>query len=291
MDDQEFRDITEAARQREQEEDRVDLHHKMDGIQAGRTSKHEMAAALQNTAQDRKRKREEAVQVFLRTLEAIIRDGELNAHIAETVFAAKNDAEIADIVLRIERETGQPLTNYATNILGPKTAQRKPGESDADYNRRMIMAVASEIIDPQTGRIKPQYASDPLAQIILSDTAYQQIMVEIEQVNQRGPSPESDAIVAQHRDAGYESSELFGHYVEDAGYKNELRGGQKEHRDDDLSVESATVESEIFFGSKNVMKQASSAARQSFNAVVQADPDKGVRLTGLSSTPLLGRKA
>ncbi|MEL7444340.1 MAG: hypothetical protein AAGK02_00830 [Pseudomonadota bacterium] len=289
MDDQDFRDITQAALNRAREEDRVDLHHAMDGIQAGRSGRHEMAAAPQSTEQDRKR--EDAVQAFLRTLEAIIRDGELNNLVAETVFAAKSDAEIADIVLRIERETGQSLTDYAATILGHTAAQRKPGESDADYNRRMIMAVAGEIIDPHTGQIKPQYASDPLAQIILSDTAYQKIMVEVEQVNRSGPGADSDAVVAQHRDAGYESSELSGHYVEDAGYKNELRGGQKGHRDTDLSDGRAETESETFFGAKNAMKDVSRAARRSFNTVVRADPGPGADPTEVSSAPLPGRKA
>lgn len=201
--------------------------------------------ARTRTSQDKEKK---TARRFLRDIQEMMRVGEMAAYVAETVIGAKSDAQIADIVAEIEAKTGLTLEEYAARIIGDKALQRIPGETDADYQRRILDAVAKTITDNDAGHIKPEYAGDPLAEIILRDAAYQALMKEVNVVKRMGQGAQADALVSKFADAGYATAESSAQNIDDDRHKRELRGGQTDHRDDNAVSKPATSESEAFFG-------------------------------------------
>ena len=240
-----YRDIAETDAKRM----RTDLIKAFNDTSAGReTGRLEVShtnATVERTEQD---KRKKSARQFLRDLQQIIEDGKLAGYMAERIIGAKSNTDIADMVSRIETETGLTLQEYAAGIIGADDALRKPGESEADYNRRIITAVTTEIIDPATGRIKKQYENDVLAQIIMADEAYRDILASIDRINRN----ELDAVglVQTFADAGYDETELAGHHVEADTQKSTLREGQTQRRDEFADGELEVAESEGFFDAK-----------------------------------------
>ncbi|MEL6172439.1 MAG: hypothetical protein AAFR02_10585 [Pseudomonadota bacterium] len=96
---------------------------------------------------------------------ALYENGGLDTFIAENVFGGMNDTEIMDVLSMIEAETGKSFEDYAREILGEQMPDRMPGESDADYNRRVLILVADEILEDDLS-IKPGYENDPLARFL-----------------------------------------------------------------------------------------------------------------------------
>ena len=241
-----YRDIAEIDAKRIRAELIKAFNDTSAGRETGRLDVTHTTAKVERTEQD---KRKKSARQFLADLQRIIEDGKLTAEIINRVVASKSDAQIADMVNEIEAKTGLTLQEYAAGILGADEALRRPGESEADYNRRIISAVAVEIIDPATGRIKKQYQDDPLAQIIMADEAYRDIMEQVEFINSNDADADADAdrLVRKFADAGYEKVELAGHHVVADEAKSDLRYGQKNQRDAEFSGDAEAQESEGFF--------------------------------------------
>lgn len=217
------------------------------GRQTGRLEVSHTNATVERTEQD---KRKKSSHQFLRDIQRIIEDGKLAGYMAERIIGAKINAEIADMVSRIEIETGLTLQEYAAGIIGADDAMRKPDESEADYNRRIITAVTAEIIDPATGRIKKQYEDDVLAQIIMADEAYRDILTTIDRINRNELN--ADGLVQTFADAGYVGAETAGQNINDDPHKGQLRAGQDGQTDKFAHAESRVSESQGFFGSSTL---------------------------------------
>jgi len=174
---------------------------------------HKTSAAATKDAQDsrdaqaeRRGKQQISDALFLE----LLRTGELDTYIAENVFGGMNDAEINNIVSMIETETGQSFGSYSRGILDQDMPTRSNGESDVDYNRRVVIAVSAEILDGQ-GNVLPQYENDPLAKYIKREASYIEIVEHRDRINAANPNgiaPTADAtatvseIAATNYDAG-----------------------------------------------------------------------------------------
>ena len=241
-----FDDFTEITKSQEAKA-RVELihafNHSSAGLATGRMEVTFVGEASRTETAEAKRKR--AAARLLREIQEIIRAGEMASFVADHVFDAKSDSQIADIVAQIETKTGLTLANYAAGIIGVKAVERRPGETDAQYRRRILGALGEEIIDPRTGRIKPEYADDPLAQIIAADDAYQSIMADVARIN-RG-DVDAKALVTKFADAGYEPAKHAAMNVEGEGAAAELRNGQDESRGDEANADDEFAESQTFF--------------------------------------------
>ncbi len=278
------RDIAKVAAEKTRAEDRDDLQHEIGGQDTGRNPRFLAVHGNEDDGKSGKRGKRARADMDAFYL-ALMNDGAFGGFVAEEVLGGKSDAEISDIISEIEANTGQSFTDYASSILDPDAVERRPEESDADYNRRIVIALAEEMIDPVTGKIKSQYADDPMAQIILRDAIYRQIMEDVAHINLSGTGPDADAIVAMHREAGYESAELAGHHVDGDGHKGDLRDGQNQHADQKYHQASSVEANAGFFGSMDSTAQASEAGKQAFNnsAAKPADlsPSDGIKITPL----------
>lgn len=89
-----------------------------------------------------------------------------------------SDGEIADLVSDIVTKTGQSFDDYARSVLGDDMPERKPDESDADYQRRVLKELADEMLD-DNGNIKPKYQDDPVAQFLAGNDKFKSIKQKI----------------------------------------------------------------------------------------------------------------
>lgn len=212
---------------------------------------HKTSAAASKDAQDsrdataeRKAKQQISDALFLE----LLRSGDLDTYIAENVFGGKSDAEITDIVAMIEAETGQSFESYSRNILGNDMPTRSTGESDVDYNRRVVIAVSSEILDGQ-GNVLPQYENDPLAKYIKREASYIELIERRDGLNAVNPNNIAPAIEAKTEvgnlaAANYDSSDLLGD-----GLNNSTLSGigtDIQDRTTDTSMEALTDNSSGF---------------------------------------------
>jgi hypothetical protein len=141
----------------------------------------------------------------------LIQEGNLAVFAAGTIFGGMSDDDINACVAEIEAATGMPFDDYARDILGKDMPEREPGESDADYHRRVLTALGEEMLeqDPDTGelRVKPQYADDPTAQIIKRNETYKAIQAtgkdfqaKFETAQKLGDFREQGAILTETRE-------------------------------------------------------------------------------------------
>ncbi|MEM7663979.1 MAG: hypothetical protein AAF292_17180 [Pseudomonadota bacterium] len=214
------------------------------GRETGRLEVSHTHATGERTEQN---KRKKSARQFLRDIQRIIEDGELAGYMADKIIGAKSNADIADMVSRIKAKTGLTLQEYAAGIIGADDALRRPGETEAHYNRRIITAVTAEIIDPATGRIKKQYENDVLAQIILADEAYRDILASVDRINRN--EFDADGLVQTFADAGYIEAEAAGQHVENNAHKGNLRDAQNAHADQKNNSEQIAADAESFFAS------------------------------------------
>lgn len=108
---------------------------------------------------------------------ALLESGQYGAYIASAVFDSMDDAEVSDLVADIEAKTGKPFEEYAKEILGDAMPKRQPGESEADYQRRVLKDVTEEMLDtsdPTNIRFKPGYEDDPVAGFLKKNEEYQE---------------------------------------------------------------------------------------------------------------------
>ncbi len=171
-----------------------------------------------------------ARQAYKEALLATLMDqGGLPAYIADQVFGQMDDQEIAEVVEDIEAATGMEFQDYAATILGEEDAQFQPGESLEDYRRRILDAITLEVLGPD-GKVRPQYANDPVAGIILDNENYHEAMARVESWQAREAGGENDAEIAQdvdrETDGEFAAGDLAGHTLEgpqavDAGTVNQ----------------------------------------------------------------------
>jgi len=263
-DNSEDRDIANALAAAKRLRDFDDLQAEMSGIDIGRQARFLKNGEFSEQAKADKRKVQERIDADMFYL-ALINNNQLGGYIANEVFDSKSDWQIFDIVTEIETKTGMRFEYYTAKILGAEAAQRMDGESDADYNRRVLKALADEMLEAD-GSIKAQYADEPLADIIRGDAAYQKIMHDILQINREGPSHEASALVAAYKNAGYASAELGGEKVNNDDYKGDLRDGQDGDRDSSTYSMELTSESDSFLDSSDAIVQAADKGKTQFNS-------------------------
>lgn len=120
------------------------------------------ADAQQALVDDADRKSKERADDML--LLALINAGDLEAYIAKQVFGEMNAEQIAEVVARIEEQTGMTFEEYARDVLGDEYEPRKDGETELEYQKRILEAVTAKVLDGK--EIRPEYANDPVAQIL-----------------------------------------------------------------------------------------------------------------------------
>ena len=150
----------------------------------GRRALTSAAATMQTSTAAEKRAKQDAEDwAFYLNL---IQDGQVGHYIAGEIFDKKTDWEIFEIVAEIEAATGNSFENYARSILGEDNVpERFDGENNAEYQRRVLKAIAVEILDPHTGQIKPQYADDPVAKIVAREEPYQRTVAKTAEIEGR----------------------------------------------------------------------------------------------------------
>ena len=243
----------------------------------GRRALTSAAATMQTSTAAEKRAKQDAEDwAFYLNL---IQDGQVGHYIAGEIFDNKTDWEIFQVVAEIEAATGDSFENYARSILGEDNVpERFDGENDAEYQRRVLKAIAVEILNPRTGQIKPQYADDLVAKIIRDDKAYQHTvakMAEIENYLNRGDITLKEAKQEVLEDSQGQFS--VGDVHASKAKNSEIIKTAKESQDiiTDKEVYSAALQSESdeFFGDAfvvdNKIAQVSEAAKHKFNTKSQ----------------------
>jgi hypothetical protein len=253
----------------------------------GRRALTSAAATMQTSTAAEKRAKQDAEDwAFYLTL---MQDGQVGHYIANEIFDNKSDWEIFQIVAEIEAVTGDSFENYAKSILGEDNVpERLDGESDADYQRRVLKAITAEILNPRTGKIKPQYADDPVANIIRDHKAYQHTVAKTSEIENRlnhGDITLNEAKQEVREDSQDQFS--VGDVHASKAKNSEIIKTAKETQDTiaDKKVFSAALqlESDDFFGdafvTDNKIAQVSEAAKHKFNSKSQDEisPDDGLK--------------
>lgn len=242
------REVARRAEAKKRERDNHDLNAEHAGQNTGRMARflpREARAAHEGTKKRSKRAQADRDAFFL----ALMNEGALGGFIVDEVFSGKTGAEIAAIVAEVEDQTGLTFSDYAASVLGAEAAQRKADESEEDYHRRIVMALAEEMIDPVTGSIKPEYSDDPFAEIILRDARYQQIMDDVAHLDATMSAGSKDHLFQKISEGGYSDSKHAAMAVRDDGVAAELRDGQANQTDEALNSDGKLAESQSFFGS------------------------------------------
>ena len=226
----------------------------------------------------------------------IMNSGGMGAHIGGIVFGDMSDDEVNACVKEIEAETGQSFDDYAKEILGEDMPERKAGESDVDYQRRVLKDIAEEMIDPHTGKIKPQYTDSPVADIIKRNDGYQATIKQVSSLNkqiaQNGMSEEviqkTEAITKTGMSSAYTVEDEINH--EDAQIiaetsQHELRDGDafdKIDQTDELNDDFFNMVSDM-----SPMKVASTNGRLEFGAAASPDAESNERSASAEHTNTL----
>ncbi|WP_300037185.1 hypothetical protein [uncultured Roseobacter sp.] len=179
----------------------------------------------------RKSKRQYDDTLFL----ALLQRGDLDNFVAENTFSGMSDAEINDVVAQIETESGQSFEDYAKDILGENMPERRPGESDADYNRRVLTAVAEEVLNDDL-TFKPGYENDPIARIIRRSEVYKEAQEFVDRTNAAVPenamaNAEAQDAVSAKANEGYTTSRILGEKLDNQELSGTSRDVQDEKRD------------------------------------------------------------
>lgn len=182
----------------------------------------------------------------------ILNGADLAGFIAGELFDDMSDTEISDIVAQVEAKTGKSFEEYARTIIGDEAAARRPGEGIADYNRRILKAVAEEVIDPLTGEIKPEYKDDPVAQIIRNDERYQDIVAKVRDWKSRldmGESPESiRSELKTETDKAYDNADVTGNSLGKDTLSGTATSSQDGHSDDKVNADKDAAETASVIG-------------------------------------------
>lgn len=219
----------------------------------------------------------------------LIQDGQVGHYIAGEIFDNKSDWEIFQIVGEIEAATGDSFANYAKSILGEDNVPESlDGESDADYQRRVLKAIAAEILDPHTGQIKPQYADDPVAKIVAREEPYQRTVaktVEIEGRYERGEITLEQATneVREDSQKSFSSGDVYASEAENEEIIKTAKEIQDAFTDKKTTGAVASAKNLSFMDdivpAKTNIAKASEAGKQEFNMKSQDEisTDDGVK--------------
>lgn len=243
----------------------------------GRRALTSAAATMQaSTAAEKRSKQDADDWAFYLNL---IQNGQVGHYIADEIFDNKSDWEIFQIVAEIEAATGDSFENYAKSILGEDNVpERFDGESDAEYQRRVLKVITAEILDPNTGQIKPQYADDPVAKIVAREEPYQRTVAktaEIEGRYERGEITLDQATneVREDSQKSFSIGDVYGSEAENGEIIKTAKETQNVIRDKKTnSAEIASESNDFFeerFESDNKIAQVSEAAKHKFNTKSQ----------------------
>jgi len=237
---------------------------------------HRTAAATKAHATESrtdKKRKQDASDAHFRNILALIRGGQVSSYIADEIFDNKTDLEIRDIVAEIEAATGDSFENYAREILGDEVPKRLDGESEADHQRRDLKAIAEEVLHPETGVVKAEYADDPVAKIVQREQVYQEIRRDVDSLNERaereGVTVEIDNDVDDNTVNNYNAADLHGNGLNAGSLVKVSRGNQDGARDTVVAAmpaaeDNATFLDELPFDESSV-DVAAAEGRKAFN--------------------------
>lgn len=179
-----------------------------------------------------------------------LQSGDIGNFMANEIFGNMSEAEINDLVAEIEAETGIPFDEYAADILGEDAAAKLDGETLVEYRQRMLIALGSEMLD-ENG-IKPEYKDDPLAQFILNDRRYQELMEDIaplaEVAADAKPTEEQKAKGKEISSEDADAADQLGYAVTNVELKDDARNGLDGHTDGRADAPATQAVNEDGFG-------------------------------------------
>ena len=202
-----------------------DVKNIMGGLRA-HSGVHAITEIRDQQEADAKAQHEDALFLLL------LNNGNVAEFIADAVFDGMSDAEIADVVADIEAETGMSFEEYAEGILGDDMPERKPGESDDDYNRRVLKAITVEIYDPETEGLKDKYKNDPGAQVIVGIDGFEKIVKQINNWEREYAAGNHEKVESEIAEISkYSDAHTTGKYIAEDPLSNTATGSQDGHRD------------------------------------------------------------
>lgn len=201
---------------------------------------------------------------------ALLQNGDLDAIVAENIFGNMSDAEISAVVSDIETQTGKSFEDYAKDILGDDMPERAVGESDDDYQRRVLIAVGDEVLNDDLS-IKAGYENDPLARIMRTNEFYIETKSRIETLKakrQAGASIEQAApILSELTDTDEEADLTAAEMKDDTEVVLVARSAEEKSFDDDSHEVDREAGSSLFLdglGMGDALETASADLGQQF---------------------------
>lgn len=165
-----------------------------------------------------------------------LQNNTLPSFIADQVFDGMGDDDVTALVADIEDKTGRPFEAYARDILGEDLPDRTPGESEADYQRRVLKALTEEMLNPD-GTVKAKYADDPLAQYLAEQEVVQEVTVKAKSIQ---VEVEVTGVTAKLEDetkelsAAFNAADATANAIENAELEAIATDSQDNHSDNDL---------------------------------------------------------
>lgn len=114
-------------------------------------------------------------------------------------YAAQLAADVADIEARYEAQYGDAwVEQIALEVLGPdEIPEREDGEDITSYRERLKDTLLERMIDPGTGKVKPEHADSPHAQWAERRWKHEQVGADAEIMNNESLSQEDRQAAAQ----------------------------------------------------------------------------------------------
>jgi len=218
----------------------------------------------------RERAKDKSSDLFLLDL---INRGEFGEYLGDKIFGGMSDEEIRDVVADIEAKTGMTFDDYASEVLGDDMPKRVPGQSDEDYQRRVLKVITDQMIGPD-GKVKAKYDDDPVADIIKGDKDYKRAVNITRDADAEAKlEGETEELTTRIADAALvdgASADAIEDATENEVFRTVAQNVRHEQFDSEADGNEATnLTSNFFdsFGPAPPMKQASAAALKEFNTV------------------------
>lgn len=174
---------------------------------------------------------------------ALMQEGAFDGYIAENVFGGMSDDEVGNLVDEIERTYGGSFEEYAAEILGEDSIAQLPGESDADYQRRLLQEIGEAVLN-EDGTIRAGFEDDPVARFIQNHEFYQKSMEAVADREQRLATGQSTiAEVVQETVEAVEANVIHAHtsiYAETEEMAEAAADGEDAHRDTAFAAETGS---------------------------------------------------
>jgi|GEM_PF-4264631 len=168
-----------------------------------------------------------------------LQNNTLPSFIADQVFDGMSDDDVTALVADIEDKTGRPFEAYARDILGEDLPDRNPGESEADYQRRVLKALTEEMLNPD-GTVKAEYADDPLAQYLAEQAVVQEVTVKAKSIQ---AEVEVTGVTAKLEDetkelsAAFNAADTTANVIGNAELEAVATDNQDNHSDNDFDAD------------------------------------------------------